>query len=138
MNKAEQQKLYEAEREAARVAKAASRPFDRPARTLARTVDVETSHAAAAANPDGKRSQRALALAIHAEHPDGLIDDEVSALSGGVMDTHAGTRRCLDLRNLGLLTWLVGDDDEPVLRKTRSNRNARVSVLTPAGREALK
>lgn len=110
----------------------------RPARELARTSDVETSHAAAAANPNGKQSNRAVAWRLHHEHPEGLIDDQVSALSGGQLDVHEATRRCLDLRKLKdpgpILEWLIDEDGEPVTRKTRSNRSARVSVLTPLGR----
>lgn len=112
----------------------------RPARELARTTDVETSHAAAAANPAGKESNRAVALRLHREHPEGLIDDEVSALSGGQLDVHEATRRCLDLRKLKdpgpLLEWLMDSEGNPVTRKTRSNRSARVSVLTPLARHA--
>lgn len=109
----------------------------RPARELARTEDVETSHEAAAANPAGKRTNRRVALDLHRQHPEGLIDDAVSQLSGGQLDVHEATRRCLDLRKLKnpgpLLEWLI-QDGEPVFRKTRSGRNARVSVLTPLGR----
>lgn len=137
MNDADRLALYEAARQERKREGWRSVPIHRPAREIARTTDVETSHAAAAANQHGKQSNRAVALRLHREHPAGLIDDEVSALSNGQLDVHEATRRCLDLRKLKdpgpLLEWLIVDG-EPVLRKTRSNRNARVSVLTPLGR----
>lgn len=102
--------------------------------TLARASDPETSRAAAAANRSGKASHRMRCLETHRDFASGLIDDELAAFLG--LDSTETTRRCSDLRNMGLIAWLVLHD-EPVTRLTRSGRRARVSVITQAGREEL-
>lgn len=114
---------------------------------LARRRDVETSKAAAAANAGGKASHRRRILQAHAQRAidhrcgevPGLIDDEAAQIIG--LDSTETTRRCSDLRNLGLLEWLFVPagivTNVPVLRKTRSGRSARVSVITEAGWDAL-
>lgn len=102
--------------------------------TLARASDIETSRESASANPGGRASHRRACLSGHVEVPGGLIDDELAEFLP--MDSTECTRRCSDLRNMGLLEWLL-IDGEPVTRLTRSGRRARVSVITQAGREAL-
>lgn len=115
---------------------------------LARRRDVETSKAAAAANAGGKATHRRRILQAHAQRSidhrcgrafRGLIDDEAARIVG--LDSVETTRRCSDLRNLGLLEWLFVPagivTNVPVLRKTRSGRSARVSVITEAGWDVL-
>jgi hypothetical protein len=105
-------------------------------RVLARATDVETSHAAAAANRGLKASHRRDCLVQHDRFGrTGLIDDEVSVFTG--LSEHETGRRCSDLRRLGLIEWLEVDG-KPVTRMTRLERQARVSIITPAGREALR
>jgi hypothetical protein len=54
-----------------------------------RNTDPDTSHAAAAVNRD---TDRARALAVHRQHPDGLTDFELGDLMGR-QQTSAGKRR---------------------------------------------
>lgn len=124
--------------------------IDQEARKLARRRDVETSREAAAANAGGKASHRRRILQAHAQkaldhrggriprpmREAGLIDDEAAQIVG--LDSTETTRRCSDLRNLGLLEWHVAPvSGIPFRRLTRSGRAARVSVITEAGWDAL-
>lgn len=137
MNDADRLALYEAAQQERKREGWRSVPLHRPAREIARTSDVETSHAAAAHAPDAKANQRREVLALHARHPGGLTDDEVSYLAGTDL-----WRRCSDLRKLGHLAWLMTTTSPsaptgvpvPVTRKARSGRQGRVSILTPLGR----
>lgn len=111
-------------------------PFERPERVLAHTDDPETSHDAAASNPLGKNSNRRACLEAHEQAsrftPPGLTDDEIAAITR--LDLIEARRRCSDLRSLGFLAWTKPLD----YRRTDLGQQARVSVITPAGREALR
>jgi hypothetical protein len=130
VNAREQERLY---REAVKTARPAT--VEVPARRLARDVDVETSHLAAAANAVGKCTNRRICLDAHRNAIAGLTDDEVRTITN-LPDVEAN-RRCTDLRNLGLIRWMLVDG-EPVHRPTRRGRPARVSVITEAGISAVR
>lgn len=105
---------------------------------LARTSDVETSHAAAAAGD--KHALRFIVLAIYAEHPEGLVDDDLARLAGYNGGHESYRRRGSDLRVLGWTEWLMTGPDEnevPVKRETSLGAKARVAVITPLGRSVL-
>lgn len=109
--------------------------FDVPPSVLAHADDVETSHEAAAAHPGERASHRRACLVQHEIFSgSGLIDDEVATFTG--FDLIEARRRCSDLRNLGLIEWLMVNG-KPLTRVTDYGRPARVSVITPAGRKAL-
>jgi uncharacterized protein (DUF1684 family) len=104
-------------------------------RKLARTGDVATAKAGATLR--GKDTHRRACLTAHAR-PDatsGLIDDEVAALTG--LDLQEARRRCVDLRNLGLLEWKRDDLGRIETRTNPAGNASSVSRLTPAGRTAL-
>lgn len=105
--------------------------FDTPARILAHSHDPDTSRGAAARNAGGKASNRRLCLDAHAivQSGLGLTDDEVADLTQ--LKLHEARRRCTDLRNAGLLVFTDRT------RESSMGRQSTVSVLTPAGREAL-
>jgi hypothetical protein len=104
---------------------------DVPPRKLAHTHDPDTSHAAAALNAGGKASNRRECLLVHVRHfQTGLIDDEVASLTG--LDLIEARRRCSDLRNAGLLRFVIG-----LTRTSNWGRQATVSMITPAGWEAI-
>lgn len=107
----------------------------------ARNTDPETSKEAAALD---KRALRFVCLRFYAEHPDGLVDDDLAAL-GGHPDGHESyRRRGSDLRALGWTAWLFNQEEgkpetaEPVRRKTSLGASARVAVITPLGRSVLE
>lgn len=110
---------------------------------LARTSDVETSHDAAAAGD--KHALRHICLALYADHPEGLVDDDL-AIYAGYSDGHESyRRRGSDLRALGWTEWLMEDAGTtptgiltPVRRKTSLGATARVSVITPLGRKVYE
>jgi hypothetical protein len=114
-------------------------------RKLARSGDVATAKAGATLR--GKDTHRRACLAAHAEAHDnyvaaggppytsGLIDDEVAALTG--LDLQEARRRCVDLRNLGLLEWKRDDLGRIETRTNPAGNASSVSRLTPAGRTAL-
>lgn len=103
----------------------------RPAHTLAHSRDPETSHDAAARNAGGKASNRRACLLAHVRHfQTGLIDDEVASLTR--LDIIEARRRCTDLRNAGLLRFVVG-----LTRTSNMGRQATVSMITLAGWEAV-
>jgi hypothetical protein len=95
---------------------------------LRRDTDVETSEMAATANMSGRAVQRHKVLDAYARHRAGLTADEVDYLTGD----QGYWRRCSDLRNDGLIEWLIVDGS-PVMRKARSGRMGRVAVITAAG-----
>lgn len=99
-------------------------------RTLAHTDDPGTSHDAAARNRAGRATHRRACLEAHGRFPfSGLIDDEAASLTG--LEIIEARRRCTDLRNAGLLQFA------PITRTSNMGRQATVSVITRAGREAL-
>lgn len=100
-------------------------------RTLAHTRDPGTSHDAAARNRAGKATHRRACLEAHfrQDASSGLIDDEVASLTG--LDLIEARRRCTDLRNAGLLEFTR------ITRTSNMGRQATVSIITHAGREAL-
>lgn len=67
----------------------------------ARNSDPETSHRAAARDPDRKMRDRTAVLRAHYEHPDGLTDFELAEIVGR-QQTSAGKRRG-ELRDMGLI-----------------------------------
>lgn len=101
-----------------------------PPRILAHARDPRTSHDAAAGNAGGKASNRRACLTAHRVHQEtGLIDDEVSSLTG--LELIEARRRCTDLRNSGLLRFTE------TTRTSNMGRQATVSVITRDGIEAL-
>jgi hypothetical protein len=102
---------------------------DVPPRTLAHTRDPQTSIDAARLGSAKKASGRRACLQIHATNPSGLIDDEVSLLTG--IELHETRRRCTDLRNAGLIEFLSAT------RPSNSGRHSTVSAITADGWEAL-
>lgn len=105
--------------------------LDRQSHALAHSHDPQTSRDAAARNASGKASNRRLCLDAHAivQQGTGLTDDEVADLTR--IELHEARRRCTDLRNAGLLVFTDRT------RESSMGRQSTVSVLTPAGREAL-
>lgn len=99
---------------------------------LARTTDVETSHAAAAAGD--KQALRFIVLGLYAEHPEGLVDDDLARLAGYSGGHESYRRRGSDLRALGWTEWLMDSYGFPIRRETSLGSTARVSVITPLGR----
>lgn len=67
----------------------------------ARNSDPETSHRAAARDPQRKAKDRAKVWAAHLANPDGLTDFELADIVGR-QQTSAGKRRG-ELRDLGLI-----------------------------------
>lgn len=102
---------------------------DVPPRSLAHTHDPDSSMEAARLGSAKKRSGRRACLQMHSINPSGLIDDEVSALTG--IELHETRRRCTDLRNAGLIEFLS------VSRPSSSGRRSTVSAITADGWEAL-
>jgi hypothetical protein len=103
-----------------------------PARERARVTDPATSHAAAASvQVSGKAQAFRLLAAWCAAGPAGLTDEQAATRSGIGTDGGHYTKRCSDLRRMGLI---AGTDD---VRAGRSGRAARVSVSTAAGRAAV-
>lgn len=104
--------------------------FEVPAVKLAHTDDPPTARDAAERNRIGKATHRRACLAMHAQFATtGLIDDEVSSLTG--LSIIEARRRCTDLRNSGLIKFT------PHTRTSDMGRAATISMITPAGREAL-
>ena len=66
--------------------------IDDLARPVARNTDPDTSHAAARYTEPRANTNRALALRVLAEHPGGLTDFELAALTG-LQQTSIGKRR---------------------------------------------
>jgi hypothetical protein len=104
--------------------------FEVPARKLAHTDDPPTARDAAERNRLGKASNRRACLQQHRVFGrTGLIDDEVASLTG--LSIIEARRRCTDLRNAGLIRFMEGT------RTSDMGRQATISVITTAGREAL-
>lgn len=95
---------------------------------LVRTVDPDTSHAAARANPLGRGTHRHRLLEVYSHSDAGFIDEEVSALAG---IESGGWKRCADLRKLGY-TVPTGEKKE-----ASSGLKQRICVITESGRDAL-
>lgn len=87
----------------------------------ARLSDPETSHAAAAANPDERGRHRALALRVLRDNPAGLTDFELADLTG-VQQTSIGKRR-KDLERAGLVRRTL---------RTRPSPSGRASIVWQA------
>jgi hypothetical protein len=103
-----------------------------PARERARTTDPETSHAAAASvTTSGKAQAFRLLTAWCAAAGDGLTDEQAAIRSGIGTDGGHYTKRCSDLRRMGLIIP-TGD-----VRPSRCGRMARVSVATADGVAAI-
>jgi ribosomal protein L34 len=106
----------------------------------ARNSDPETSHEAAAPTPS-KEALRYTCLALYAAAPEGLVDDDLARLAGHPEGHESYRRRGSDLRALKWTEWLIeyqpGDLGTPVRRRTHLGATARVSVITPKGRDVL-
>lgn len=111
----------------------------REARKLSHRADPETAKQAAAAGALRKNTHRRLCLHYHAEKAQfhgGLTDDEVSEYTG--LELHEARRRCSDLRNLGLIAWVVLPDGRRVSRPSRMGGRSTASLITPLGVEVLR
>lgn len=109
----------------------------------ARNTDPETSHEAATPTPKKERL-RYICLALYAEHPEGLMDDDLARLAGHPEGHESYRRRGSDLRS-SRLRWTEylyahGEDGVryPVRRRTAIGGTARVSVITEKGRSVLE
>lgn len=94
--------------------------------------DPETSHEAA---KSVKEAQCWQLLRSWLWYPKAGLTDEEAAIDANIIDIPFACwwHRCSDLRALGYIEWLRGDDGKIVKRLADSGRRRGVSVITPLG-----
>lgn len=113
------------------------RSVGQPAGERVRSGDVDTAQNAARMTDNVRIAMHCLEL--HAEHRErGLIDHELGPLGGFPDGNESYRRRGSELRALGLIDWLRGDDGKVLRRLTPMGAPARVCRITAAGDEALR
>ncbi len=103
----------------------------------ARHTDPETSHAGAAAVAVRAGTQKARLLAVYADAPDGLNDEE-AAERAGVNMRSCWWKRCNELRKLHFIEPVTDAQGNLVTRLSSVNVPRMVCVITPLGRAALQ
>lgn len=113
------------------------RSVGQPAGERVRSDDVDTAQDAARMTDNVRIAMHCLEL--HAEHRErGLIDHELGPLGGFPDGNESYRRRGSELRALGLIDWLRGEDGKVLKRLTPMGAPARVCRITAAGIEALR
>lgn len=113
------------------------RSVGQPAGERVRSDDVDTAQNAARMTDNVRIAMHCLEL--HAEHRGrGLIDHELGPLGGFPDGNESYRRRGSELRALGLIDWLRGEDGKVLKRLTPMGAPARVCRITAAGDEALR
>lgn len=113
------------------------RSVGQPAGERVRSDDVDTAQNAARMTDNVRIAMHCLEL--HAEHRErGLIDHELGPLGGFPDGNESYRRRGSELRALGLIDWLRGEDGKVLKRLTPMGAPARVCRITAAGDEALR
>lgn len=108
-------------------------------RPNARRTDPGTSHAAGRANPTGRASNTRMILAAFRDYGvRGATDAEAAERAGIMRPGVCWWHRASDLRAAGLIEWRTNPDGTRYTMPGHNGVEVGVSVITQAGRDALR